>query len=408
LRPQRNDLCIKIHSFTSQNNLIMAKFKFFGLFFLLFHLSSTQLNILLARPVQAGTLQDQCNLPAPDSFRITQVGGDFISLAWNPIFPGANHQLVVLESDGMGGWVTILIENQVSGDTYRADNLEPGISYRFVVATKCANGDPSEIKAIIDGITLILDLVIDGRKPVNPIYVGSCQYIPKGFDWIGFSVLTIDGDSPIENYFELLPKGIETSNSNSSKKFELKRFAIDHPIVASNELGMWPNCDEPQIKAWNGIVRIDKLIGGGIGREIVGYVDIAEMIFPSGYYICPDYDHPDFPWKSNYQFKPMVSFKTAPPQNCGERNLVEHSKVDIMQQTIFSNNIQINLESHIDELNQVSVRVYNETGQIFFNTLIDYGMQVLNVDAANWPSGSYVVNIKSRLHSDNYLVFKIK
>ena len=46
---------------------------------------------------------DECTAPPPDSFRITSIGTNIISLAWNPVWIGAGHTVVVLEKNSAGG-----------------------------------------------------------------------------------------------------------------------------------------------------------------------------------------------------------------------------------------------------------------------------------------------------------------
>ncbi|MFN0216715.1 MAG: fibronectin type III domain-containing protein, partial [Saprospiraceae bacterium] len=138
-------------------------------------------------PLLLGFNQEVCTAPAPDSFRITGIGGDFIALAWNPVWVGAIHTLEVLENDGTGGWIPLDTFPDLPGGSFTVEGLNAGTEYRFILATNCASGETSEIKTIIDGITLIVDLVINGRNPVSPVPI-DCAALPLNKNWVGFKV----------------------------------------------------------------------------------------------------------------------------------------------------------------------------------------------------------------------------
>ncbi|MDX1912475.1 MAG: fibronectin type III domain-containing protein, partial [Saprospiraceae bacterium] len=125
-------------------------------------------------PTKESIFNETCSLPAPDSFRITSIGGDFISLAWNPISTGALHTLVVLEETNQGGWTNFGLFQNLGGSSFTVDGLTGGNKYRFILATNCSNGDPSTLTAIVDGIALIVDLVLASRVPINPQPFSSC------------------------------------------------------------------------------------------------------------------------------------------------------------------------------------------------------------------------------------------
>ncbi|MBK6997757.1 MAG: fibronectin type III domain-containing protein [Lewinellaceae bacterium] len=112
---------------------------------------------------------EECHAPPPDSFRMTAAGAHFVSLAWQPVWIGATHTLVVLklESDGVS-WLPIDTFPTIPGDSFTVNNLLYGSKYRFAISTKCANGDPSDVQAFTGPPSgLILDLVLNGRTPIN-------------------------------------------------------------------------------------------------------------------------------------------------------------------------------------------------------------------------------------------------
>ncbi len=375
----------------------MAKMKLLGLFFLFFNFLIANVTPLLATNKLENHLVEQCDLPAPDSFRITEVGGDFINLAWKPIFPGAVHQLIVMESDGAGGYVTILVENQVTGDTYTADNLLPGTGYRFVMATKCTSGDPSEVKTIFDGITLIVDLVISGRKPVNPNPVSNCDFIPTSFNWAGFNIKSPNGDFQVDNFFELKRQVLGTSN-NFEIRTHVARYSLDGDLFAVNDDGLWPKCYQPIIPLQDNRFRVDKQLSNG-AIERIGYVDIFYKPITASYYVCPDYLDPDLPWNLNYEFMPIIAHKVAPPEDCASPRPSRETFSDCLTFK-FDNPFNINLkvwQESPDLLTSGIISLYSITGELIFLEPFDGNNTSFNFPTNDLISGVYILVIESTL-----------
>lgn len=320
-------------------------------------------------------MEEQCNLPAPDSFRITQTGGEFINLAWKPVFPGATHQLTIMESDGAGGYVTILVENHVPGDTYIADDLLPGTGYRFVLATKCPSGDPSEVKTIIDGITLIVDLTILGRQPVNPSPTSTCEYIPLGYNWVGFKVIGLDGDEFIESDFELVFTNDALINSNFNPRVKVKRVGLFNQIVASDEFDIYPKCNEPTLFDVSTKFKILKLIAGGPNKEVIGYVNLSLSFGTSSFSVCPDLKDMIFPWKPNFDVIPIVSQKSGPPQLCPEDKLTQRELTDMTKGFYFLNpfndHLAIKIDKNYFDVEEVNLMLIDMFGRILIDSVID-------------------------------------
>lgn len=183
---------------------------------------------------------EECNAPAPDSFRITSIGGSFISLAWKPAWVGASHVLSVSKREPSGEWTALYFISDVPDSSYTVNNLEGGKEYRFRIATKCPSGDPSELTSIIDGIALIVDLTLLGRIPINPTDA-DCQGIDyHSHNWVGFRI-SGKGES---NLFE-----VKINEASDSPTGYIKRVATDNPIVAVNEDGFFPTPSFPIIES---------------------------------------------------------------------------------------------------------------------------------------------------------------
>lgn len=374
----------------------MAKIRFFGLLFSFFCLLAGNLTPVKADIGKGDFMVEPCNLPAPDSFRITQVGGDFIKLAWKSVFPGANHQLTIMESDGAGGYVTILVENNVPGDTYNADNLTPGTIYRFVLATKCPSGDPSEVKTIIDGITLIIDLMLNGRKPANPNQSGNCEFIPASYNWVGFNIYTYDSNIFMNNYFEVRRIENQTINGTSSARIQVLRCNLFGNIFATIEEGLWPDCDIKKYTINNGTrFKVIRLLPSG-NIEVIGYVDVAFNNTPSSFKICPDYTDLNFPWKTNFIFEPLIAQKTSLPEYCEEdkpSNQRTQRDFNIKIENPFGSKLNISCSDETNEVKIKSFEIYSIMGELIFANRFDNGVVDYEFQTSEFKDGIYFIHV---------------
>jgi hypothetical protein len=353
-------------------------------------------------------IAEQCNLPAPDSFRITQTGGEFIKLAWKPIFPGATHQLIIMESDGAGGYVTILEENNVPGDTYIADDLLPGTGYRFVLATKCSSGDPSEIKTIFDGITLIVDLTILGRKPALKGTSGDCDFIPINYNWIGFEISGVEEEQYFENFFEIVPVSAPSTNSNFYSKIQIKRYGLNDPIVAVKDPNSSPNCIVPLIENVPPRFRIDRLINGGPNKDIIGYVDLTQYTDPPSFGVCPDYTDPIYPWKTNFNLIPIFSPKAIPPQKCNEPRdiILDVNSKQILINNPFFDQLMIRKNSNFQE-EDVNITIFDYCGRTYFSQKIEKWSDTIIINTESIPNGVFIINLQGNLGVYRQTIIKI-
>jgi hypothetical protein len=284
-------IILKSHS----NTLIMAKKILFTLLFLSIFLQPA--SVFATKEPMPSVPQvlkgGECAAPPPTNFRITSIGGNFIALAWIPVWLDATHTLEVFKNDGLGSWIHLNTLHNVQDSSRTVDNLESGTEYRFVIATNCGSGEPSELKGIIDGITLIVDLVIDGRRPAIPASV-DCENIPLNFDWVGFKIQYMLEGQRIENFFEfVVVEGGGTTN-NFFSKVEIRRTFRDNAIVAINPFEDWPTCDVPGLFDVGTPFRMARLINGGPSKELIGWIDL-HLSSSLKISMCPNFEHPDLP-----------------------------------------------------------------------------------------------------------------
>jgi hypothetical protein len=261
---------------------------------------------LFSAPVSS----DECNAPAPGNFRKTAEGPGYVTLGWEPVESGASHLLTVSEVLADGSETLVYTFDGISAVTKKVDGLKQRTRYKFKIYTKCADGNPSLIPSEVDIITLIIELTLAGRKPVNPQPVGcsGIDYQNPEYDWIGFRLQKVKGDVILqENFFEFQREGELVS---------IKRAETNNKLVAANHLGnAYPRLMNPVIETLIPF-RAAELIEGD-QMEISAFASIA-LEFNSGWNetvdICCTYDPGQ---QLYYKYDVFVSNVTGTESNQG-------------------------------------------------------------------------------------------
>lgn len=357
----------------------------------------------LATPLDANT----CNAPAPTNFRITSASSNFISLAWNPAWWGATHTLAVLESDGQGGWIGVDTLHNVPDSAYTVDNLIAGQTYRFYLATNCNQGNPSQLRTKIDGITLILDLTILGRTPMTPTAPTACEEIPLNVHWRGFQVSYSEEEEFIENQFEIEFGGSSANSGYGPTHFSVKRVGLFNPIVAAKNPTLdSPDCNESKLSAETKF-QIIRLINGGPMNDIVGIVNLALLSDPPRLKICPDFNNTDFPWKNNYVLTGLIAGRSGDPEQCMERSWTNvETRVAFNLQNPFQDQLKIifNPLSLHNEI--VRVRMINSSGQTVLEREYAATDGSILLSTAQLSPGLYFLQIELGNHRTVHKVIK--
>jgi hypothetical protein len=187
----------------------------------------------------APVFADECNAPAPEDFRKVSEGPGYVTLAWEPVESGATHLLTVSEVLADGSEVIVQTFDGISAVTKKVEGLKHRTRYKFRIYTRCADGTPSLIPSEVDIITLIIELTLAGRKPVNPqpIHCTGIDYQNPDYEWIGFRLQRVKGDKLLyENYFEFERQGV------AGELVSIKRADANNRLVVANDIGnQWPN-----------------------------------------------------------------------------------------------------------------------------------------------------------------------
>lgn len=340
----------------------------------------------------------ECNAPPPDNFRVTQSGTHLLSVAWSPVSPGANYYLEVYESDGNDAWNLINVFNNISDSTKTVDGLTPNTKYRLKIYTQCSNGELGATYAILDHITLILELTLNGRQPVNPHPV-DCHAIPfliPENDWVGFRV---SKGEEYSNYFEFV--SIEESGSDMDA---LRRLQIDNPIVAADESGQYPTPINPELT-----INLSDFVNMGdiipIEFHHIGYVDIVKYLGPNASVdLCPVLDDT---WDPAYTFQAFVASETVPvipsiiSDSIGGKT---GKRPDIAFPNPFSGNLEIGIHR---DYRVLKIALWTPEGMLKMDLDFDQRENSILLPAMNLPAGAYLLTITLDDEPTNFRIIKM-
>ena len=336
------------------------------------------------------TFQDDgCMAPPPDSFRIKNAGANFISLTWVPAWVGADHKLSIFKFNSTGGWDSLYSISSGPATYYKFSNLDYNTKYRFKIATKCTGTvEPSELKSIIDGITLILDLVLDGRAPVNPVPLEGCPTINYlNHEWVGFKVERTIGSTSVVNFFEFgVDEGINPHRP------VIKRVIYGPNIVASNLGDSYPKNPSPVKISINGVNTFKLIHIQGLHQKTdIGYVDVNFNEPNHSVELCKK---PGEFWNENYIFT-FLTAKSAIgliTQKSIERLNKPEEFGGISVINPFRNILRIAIsQTHLDDSKAI-VRLINIHGKIALEQQYDAISEEILVPTEMLPLGFYILH----------------
>lgn len=122
---------------------------------------------VLAKSVSFSVTTDTCDLAAPTNFHVQSIGATWVTLAWIPTVPTADHRVKIFRSsDGSLIGNVVIPAFQAPSTTF--NNLVPGETYNATVCAICQDGTDSKYKATISEFdTIIHDLIVSGISPIE-------------------------------------------------------------------------------------------------------------------------------------------------------------------------------------------------------------------------------------------------
>ncbi len=337
-----------------------------------------------------------CEAPPPDSLRATSIGGTYVSLEWEPAWPGATHLLTVSELDSIGEWVPVIVFDNVSGSTLTVDSLSSGKQYRFRMATKCPNGESSHITTFIDINTIIVELTLGGRTPNNPSMIGCSGILYKNHPWLGFRV-SGNGASQI---FEVVVNG----DSNYPMAY-IKRVNSSNNIVAADENLQYPILSAPLVDN----VELPFKVYRPLIEEVVGHIGMEKHATnPPSLDIC--INEKKIPWNPEYTLTILTAKETVvnpgggggTGQGLGAEPLDTYFRV----QNPFQDNLQVFVHHEYDSEEVFTLRLFDTGGKIIKTQQFEALDTRLSIPVPGLPTGMYILQIQTTLETQSFMVFK--
>lgn len=295
---------------------------------------------------------DYCDAPAPDNFSVTGMASDLVTLGWDPAMPGAMHTLELLVEEN-GAWKSLWINPEVPGDAIVLDNLEPG-NYLARLATNCETGEVSLISVELSFEFKIIDLVVVGKIPKNPILAENCdQILFWKHNWVGFKIL--EKETNKFNVFE-----VDIKVSNWSEHVFVRRL-YNNSIVAVNDLGIFPVNPNQQITV-NSPIKIHDIENP---NNEVGHIILERILpFPNPLVLkmCNLIDDSNKPWNGQYDFIPLVADETLdeiPTGGSTDNNLIQDANDILEVQNPVVDKIRIKLSKNIIENGYLHLEVFD-------------------------------------------------
>jgi hypothetical protein len=365
----------------------MAKFLLSALFFWfhLFVISPAFASEEPGNPEKISRLSEVCDAPAPDSFRITSIGGSFMTLAWKPAWEGATHVLYISQKDSSGGWTAQSVLPNVSGNTITVNGLVGGKEYRFRIATKCSTGEPSELTAFVDGIALILDLTIAGRTPKNPQPINCTGIEYAKYPWLGFR---ISG----EGYSRLFE--VKINGENVEPFGTVGRVRPENHIVASNMDFLYPNINTPVVSNFSQFFRIlDVTLPTPLRIGLISINSIPGS--PNKIDLCDVTNNPLDPWKNGYSFSALFAYETIliPPGGIGYG--IDPKLNGFTVQNPMSENLNIFAPDGFINNGSIKIRFLDLNGKLVFAQEFDYFSNQVLIPLEGLSTGFYILEIQS-------------
>lgn len=338
--------------------------------------------------------QNECTIPAPEDFRVTERSTNYISLAWMPSSEGSGYSLSVAQKNLSGGWDLVFSGIIVYDTFYTVGNLTPGAEYRFSLAARCSNGDPSIIVTHIEDGALILELVLGGRIPNNPQVVEDCANISLSHNWVGFRIDHQEGGALVSNYFEYRR---HAQTASAQQVTWIMRARYDNPPIyaARADNQRFPTHGTPIIPALSPFNIIRDLFFEP-EPEVAGFVVVAEKTFPPRVGLCVLQSEP---WMSTYTFTPLVAESAAKPSgllNPDDRIGDKHPDLGKPRaQNPFNETLTIFFPAQTSSTGYKDFRLLNSKGQLLYQQRFESSFDQVSIPTTNISPGVHYLVIES-------------
>ncbi|MEZ4926612.1 MAG: hypothetical protein R3A50_10065 [Saprospiraceae bacterium] len=346
-----------------------------------------------------------CELPPPDSFHIISRSSELIELAWNPISVDAIHTLkAYTRPDSSSAWELFGEYYDLPGSTFSLSGPGLGQNCRLLLYTNCGFGEPSIYPAVLELDKIIIDLVVGGRIPINPVPVSCTRVNLDNHDWVGFKVIeNIPGSLFPEGFlFEIIKTGKD--------HLEINRILPNNVIVAADQDHIYPSDPSDLIRIYDDAFRVVKLLPTG-GFFDVGRIEVKFYQPGNKIDICIKNEVPK--WNSNFTYTTLVAEETEESPNPKStyslfysQNIQEKTNI-IRSNSPFSSNLIIFASEDFKEGSDVDIIIRNLNGQIVLKNESPILQGKLSYEVGNLAEGLYIIEIKQESIINTLKVIKI-
>ncbi len=372
----------------------------------------------LEKHTSSSTQLDLCDMPPPDSGRITVTGYNFISMEWTPVWVGATHTLVTLyQANDSSSWVPVDTFLNVVGSSFTYENLQfASDKYGFLISTNCPGGEPgTEFNFISPPISVILELTIGGVTPVNPMLMPECTPMKIGSSsWLGFYISGAKGLSSPNNYFEVTWNG----------GYAIVKRVLYSPVVAGTGEYDYPQLPpNDKIKFYYGNPKsvsfhTFKINGEDVFTDI-GPIRIIHTSDGVDQYFTFCKAQPTT-WNSEYILRSVMASTNGEGttysssrdskeflQTYGENPLIHlNDSKNIRVQNPFQNSLNIYLPSLPIPNGQCSIRMWDINGRLVLENFIDLEDKNITIPTTFLPAGTYFLRITTDSYAETVKILK--
>jgi hypothetical protein len=349
----------------------------------------------------APVFADECNAPAPEDFRKVSEGPGYVTLSWEPVESGASHLLTVSEVLADGSEVIVQTFDGLFAVTKKVEGLKHRTRYKFRIYTRCADGTPSLIPSEVDIITLIIELTLAGRKPVNPQPVNctGIEYNDPDYDWVGFRLQKIKGDAILlENYFEFQRDPL------AGELTRIKRVETNNSLVAASVDGsMWPTLNNSNFFTENpfSVLEINEQ------NQVVALFGTTEVHYNYNWTqtvdLCALIGSNFSPY---YRYETMISAKVEDNNIQGVMSK-DYSLEDVKVNNPISNYLEFIIPPGLAQDQEIHVHIMNSYGVILKSESFIGNSGTNWIDMSVFPNGIYFVNFVSGNEQTSTTIIKI-
>lgn len=322
-----------------------------------------------------------CNAPAPTNFQVVQIGTTWVKLSWQTSNPSDAHRVKTYETNS--GLLVSNILVSPGSLVCTVTGLQPGVDYYSRVNVVCKNGYDSENNTEITHTTLIAELIVIGKDGTSNTPQCSITSAP------GTCTFAPDGS---ESNFKIRP----VNNPNLGRRFNVsKNQASGHLRTSLQNTNTGEaytiqcNNQDPDCQGTLFQISVN-------GQLIVSY-ELSYMPYPAnqGVLNCNFLD-------SNFEIVKLVPNgynNPIGPTTGSSKDFTNDKLSSLVPLDItalpnpFTESLTLRFNTSSSE--PIAIKLMNLNGQIVLEQQYQAGMEAIELNTATFPTGFYLLRVKT-------------